>query len=73
MIAWSFEYLLFLSPWLRHSRLMAIAWLLKDSRITSVLVGVSKLEQLDDNVNAVKNTQFSEAEVSKIKGILGSK
>ena len=52
---------------------MAIAWLLKDSRITSVLVGVSKPEQLDDNVNAVKNTQFSEAEVSKIKGILGSK
>ncbi|WP_287063944.1 aldo/keto reductase [Algoriphagus sp.] len=50
-----------------------MAWLLKDSRITSVLVGVSKPEQLDDNVNAVKNTQFSEAEVSKIKGILGSK
>ncbi len=52
---------------------MAIAWLLKDSRITSVLVGVSKPEQLDDNVNAVKNTQFSDSEVSKIKGILGSK
>lgn len=51
---------------------MAIAWLLKDPRITSVLVGVSKPEQLDDNVAAVKNTKFSESEISQIKKILGS-
>ncbi|SHO60703.1 L-glyceraldehyde 3-phosphate reductase [Algoriphagus zhangzhouensis] len=51
---------------------MAIAWLLKDPRITSVLVGVSKPEQLDDNVSAIKNTQFSESEVAKIKEILGA-
>jgi L-glyceraldehyde 3-phosphate reductase len=51
---------------------MAIAWLLKDPRITSVLVGVSKPEQLDDNVNAIKNTQFSDSEVVKIKEILGA-
>lgn len=51
---------------------MAIAWLLKDPRITSVLVGVSKPEQLDDNVSAVKNTQFSDSEVAKIKEILGA-
>jgi L-glyceraldehyde 3-phosphate reductase len=50
---------------------MAIAWLLKDPRITSVLVGVSKPEQLDDNVEAVKNTKFSEAEMTQIKKILG--
>jgi L-glyceraldehyde 3-phosphate reductase len=49
---------------------MAIAWLLKDPRITSVLVGVSKPEQLDDNVAAVKNTKFSESELTQIKKIL---
>ena len=51
---------------------MAIAWLLKDPRITSVLVGVSKPEQLDDNVAAVKNSIFSEEEVTTIRGILGA-
>lgn len=51
---------------------MAISWLLKDSRITSVLVGVSKPEQLDDNVNAVKNTKFTEEELQNIKKIIGA-
>ena len=50
---------------------MAIAWLLKDPRITSVLVGVSKPEQLDDNVEAVKNTKFSAEELAQIRKILG--
>lgn len=49
---------------------MAIAWLLKDPRITSVLIGVSKPEQLDDNVTAVKNSQFSATELSAIESIL---
>lgn len=51
---------------------MAIAWLLKDQRITSVLVGVSKPEQLIDNVKATQNTEFSSEELAKIKGILGA-
>lgn len=49
---------------------MAIAWLLKDPRITSVLIGVSKPEQLDDNVTAVKNSQFSATELAAIESIL---
>lgn len=49
---------------------MAIAWLLKDPRITSVLIGVSKPEQLDDNVASVKNTNFSSEEITQIKTIL---
>jgi L-glyceraldehyde 3-phosphate reductase len=49
---------------------MAIAWLLKDPRITSVLIGVSKPEQLDDNVAAVKNSQFNDNERSAIESIL---
>lgn len=51
---------------------MAIAWLLKDPRITSVLIGVSKPEQLDDNVAAVKNTTFSEEELTKIRKIINA-
>ncbi|GAB3224417.1 L-glyceraldehyde 3-phosphate reductase [Algoriphagus aestuariicola] len=49
---------------------MAISWLLKDPRITSVLIGVSKAEQLDDNVAAIKNTKFSIEEIALIKTIL---
>jgi L-glyceraldehyde 3-phosphate reductase len=49
---------------------LAIAWLLKDPRISSVLVGVSRPEQLDDNVAAVRNTSFSTAELQEIEGIL---
>lgn len=52
---------------------MAIAWLLKDSRITSVLVGVSKPEQLDDNVSAIGNSEFSVEEITKIKSLIGAK
>jgi L-glyceraldehyde 3-phosphate reductase len=51
---------------------MAIAWLLKDPRITTVLVGVSKPEQLAENVNAVKNLVFSSEELNKIEKILQS-
>lgn len=51
---------------------MAIAWLLKDPRITSVLVGVSKPEQLDDNVAAVNFSTFDEDEVKLIRSILGA-
>lgn len=51
---------------------MAIAWLLKDPRITTVLVGVSKPEQLAENVNAVKNLNFSPDELKKIEDILQS-
>lgn len=51
---------------------MAISWLLKDQRITSVLIGVSRPEQLDDNVAAVKNSSFSPEEVTKIKTVLGA-
>jgi L-glyceraldehyde 3-phosphate reductase len=49
---------------------LAIAWLLKDPRISSVLVGVSRPEQLDDNVAAVRNTTFSAEELQEIEGIL---
>jgi len=52
---------------------MAIAWLLKDDRITTVLVGVSKPEQLADNVKALDNIQFSKEELDAIEAILKNK
>ncbi|MCX6227623.1 MAG: L-glyceraldehyde 3-phosphate reductase [Bacteroidia bacterium] len=49
---------------------MAIAWLLKDQRVTSVLIGASSVEQLSDNLAATKNLSFSDAELAKIESIL---
>ena len=49
---------------------MAIAWLLKDKRITSVLIGVSSTEQLKDNLKSLENLNFSEEELGKIELIL---
>ena len=50
---------------------MAIVWLLKDERISTVLVGASKTSQIIDNVKALDNLSFSEEELTKIEGILG--
>ena len=41
---------------------MALAWVLKDSKVTSVIVGASSKEQLDDNLQAIRNTDFSAEE-----------
>jgi len=51
---------------------MAIAWLLKDARVTSVLVGVSSVEQLEINVEATKNISFTIEELAQIEEILAS-
>jgi L-glyceraldehyde 3-phosphate reductase len=45
---------------------MAIAWVLRDQRVTSALIGARNVEQLDDSLDAVKNLQFSEAELKEI-------
>jgi L-glyceraldehyde 3-phosphate reductase len=49
---------------------MAVAWVLRDARVTSALVGTSKVSQVDDNVAALKNLKFSSEELSRIDGIL---
>ena len=49
---------------------MALSWLLKDERVTSVLIGASKPEQITDSIEALKNTQFSAEELDLIDGIL---
>lgn len=50
---------------------MALAWLLKDKRITSVLIGASSTEQLNDNLKCLENLQFTNDELKKINTILG--
>lgn len=49
---------------------MAIAWLLKDERITSVLVGASTKEQLRDSLEMQENLIFSDEELENIENIL---
>jgi L-glyceraldehyde 3-phosphate reductase len=49
---------------------MALAWLLKDFRITSVLIGVSKPEQVLDSIGCLKNYAFSSEELDRINDIL---
>jgi L-glyceraldehyde 3-phosphate reductase len=49
---------------------MAIAWLLKDERITSVLVGASSVIQLEQNINSVTNLYFEAMELKAILKIL---
>lgn len=50
---------------------MALAWVLRGDKVTSVLIGASKTSQLDDAVNAMSNRQFSAAECDAIDAILG--
>jgi L-glyceraldehyde 3-phosphate reductase len=52
---------------------MAVAWVLRDPRVTSALVGTSKVSQVDDNVAALKNLKFSAEELDKIDRILAGK
>ncbi|MFZ0227668.1 MAG: aldo/keto reductase, partial [Mycobacterium sp.] len=51
---------------------MAVAWVLRDPRVTSALVGASKVSQVDDNVAALKNLKFSAEELRRIDGVLAS-
>jgi L-glyceraldehyde 3-phosphate reductase len=49
---------------------MALAWLLKDNRVTSVLIGASRAEQLADSLKALDNIVFSADELAQIEAIL---
>jgi L-glyceraldehyde 3-phosphate reductase len=45
---------------------MAIAWVLKDPRVTTALIGASRVSQIDDCVGALKNPKFSAEELARI-------
>ncbi len=45
---------------------MAIAWVLRDPRVSSALIGARNVEQLDDSLDALKKLQFTDAELKEI-------
>jgi L-glyceraldehyde 3-phosphate reductase len=52
---------------------MALSWLLKDKRVTTVLIGASSTDQLDDNLKALDNLEYSKDEIFEIEMVLRSK
>jgi L-glyceraldehyde 3-phosphate reductase len=50
---------------------MALAWVLRDGRMTSALIGASRVEQIEQNVAALANLSFSADELARINAILG--
>jgi len=49
---------------------MALAWVLRDGRMTSALIGASRVEQIEQNVAALANLNFSVVELGRIDAIL---
>ncbi len=49
---------------------LALAWVLREGRVTSALIGASKVEQLDENVKTVANLDFTQDELNEIEKIL---
>ena len=49
---------------------MALAWVLRNGRVTSALIGASKVEQIEQNVGALSNLEFTDAELKRIDQIL---
>ena len=49
---------------------MALVWVLRRKEITSVLIGASRSEQIEDNVKTIQNLEFSEDEIVRIENIL---
>jgi L-glyceraldehyde 3-phosphate reductase len=49
---------------------MALSWVLKDNRVTSVLIGVSKPEQVTDSIKCLENITFTKDELDTINSIL---
>jgi L-glyceraldehyde 3-phosphate reductase len=51
---------------------MSLAWVLRGGRVTSVLIGASKPQQIDDCVASLRNMDFSSEELRRIDQALGS-
>ena len=51
---------------------MSLAWVLRDGRITSAIIGASKVSQIEENVGALMNLEFSDEELLRIEEILNS-
>ncbi len=52
---------------------MALAWVLRNKIVTSVIIGTSSVAQIDDNLKALDNIRFSEDELKLIESVLSRK
>lgn len=52
---------------------MALSWILRDGKVTSVLIGASRPEQILENVKALDNIHFTQEECRRIDFILSGK
>lgn len=51
---------------------MALAWIMRQPQITSVLVGASRISQIEDAIESLKSSSFAESELNAIDAILGT-
>jgi len=49
---------------------MALAWVLRDGRMTSALIGASRVEQIEQNVAAIGDLAFTNKDLARIDAIL---
>ena len=49
---------------------MALVWALEKGKLTSVILGASKITQIEENVEALKNSDFTQEELERIEAIL---
>ena len=54
----------------RTAAMMALAWVLRDERVTSALIGASRPEQILENAKAASQTDFTADELGKLDAIL---
>lgn len=52
---------------------MSLAWVLRGGKVTSALIGASRVDQIDDNVAALSRLDFTDEEHNRIEAILGGK
>jgi L-glyceraldehyde 3-phosphate reductase len=51
---------------------MSLVWVLRDPRVTSALIGASRVEQIEENVRALTNRAFTEGELRRIDAVLAA-
>lgn len=52
---------------------LALSWVLRKDRVTTVLIGASRVEQIEDNVRIIDKLEFSEEELNAIEKVLANK
>ncbi|OJU12892.1 MAG: hypothetical protein BGN88_15165 [Clostridiales bacterium 43-6] len=51
---------------------LALSWVLRGERVTSAIIGASRVEQIEENIGTINNLAFSQDELSQIDSILNN-